>query len=130
MPDMIRDQQRREHEEWLRDLTSIPTAAGCEARVTQWIRNWVKNRRRLRIREDRAGNLIVTRSRPAAAKRKGRSRPPLIITAHLDHPAFVVVGVANDDTIELEFRGGVSDPYFENAAIEIFDSDDRSHRAV
>jgi endoglucanase len=38
--------------------------------------------------------------------------------------------VGEHATIELEFRGGVNDPYFESAPIEIIDSGDRAHEAV
>lgn len=119
---------RKEHQKWLMELTAIPTAAGKEGRVIAWVKNWVKRRRNLVLREDKTGNLIITR----AVGSKGRARSsarPIFITAHLDHPAFIVRAVANDDTIELEFRGGVHDPYFRNALIDIFDGDDRAHRA-
>ena len=123
------------HEQWLREVTAIPTAAGREQRVIGWIRNWLEQRRDLALREDKAGNLIITQSHaPGRAPRSTRAKTPrlakpIFITAHLDHPAFVVRDVPGDGTIELEFRGGVNDPYFEDATIEIFDSKDRIHRA-
>ncbi|MFM8818190.1 MAG: hypothetical protein ACKOHI_10040, partial [Phycisphaerales bacterium] len=52
-------------------------------------------------------------------KRRPSGTAPLLFTAHLDHPAFVVTGVASDGAVALEFRGGVNDPYFEGAAIEL-----------
>jgi len=118
--------KRKAHQQWLLELTAIPTAAGREQRVIAWVNKWIRARRHLALREDQAGNLIITR-KSSAPKRSGLR--PIFITAHLDHPAFVVRGAANDDTIELEFRGGVHDPYFRNALIDIFDSDDRPHRA-
>lgn len=124
---MAKRSERTQHEQWLSEITAIPTAAGREDRVIAWVRKWVEARRNLRLAEDKAGNLFITNAKKATAGRNGRR--PLFITAHMDHPAFVVIGAANDDTVELEFRGGVNDPYFENAAIEIFDSKDRAHRA-
>jgi endoglucanase len=115
--------QRRTHEKWLFELTAIPTAAGREDRVIAWVEDWVKQRRNLRLRRDRAGNLIITRT----GRRKGK---PIFITGHLDHPGFVVRRVLDDRTLELEFRGGVFDPYFENAKIELYDADDGVHRAM
>jgi len=53
------------------------------------------------------------------------SRPPLLITAHLDHPAFVVDGMVGDAAVRLAFRGGVLDPYFRDAPIDIITGDDR-----
>ena len=105
------------------ELTSLPTAAGREGRVQAFLDRWLSRRARgLDWKRDRAGNLLVTR--------KTRSRKaPILITAHLDHPAFVVRSVDGLE-LELEFRGGVMDPYFENARIELFDGADRRYGAV
>jgi endoglucanase len=48
----------------------------------------------------------------------------------MDHPGFVVGEVLGEDLLELDFRGGVHDPYFENAAIDVFDAHDQPHRAT
>jgi putative aminopeptidase FrvX len=120
--------ERNEHEQWLRELTMVPTAAGREQRVIAWVKQWVDARSNLKLREDKAGNLLITRKK-SAAKAKAAAKP-VFITAHLDHPAFVVREVRDDETIELEFRGGVNDRYFENAPIEIIDSRDQAHDAV
>ena len=113
---MAHQHTQRTHEQWLLDLTNIPTAAGREARVVAWITAWVARRRNLVLTRDRAGNLFITQRRREQA---GASRAQIFITAHLDHPAFVVLS-ARDGEAELEFRGSVHDPYFENAPIEIF----------
>jgi putative aminopeptidase FrvX len=99
----------------LLDLTDIPTAAGREARVMAWITAWVARRRNLLLTRDRAGNLFITQRRREQAS---AARAPLFITAHLDHPAFVVL-TTNGRQVELEFRGSMHEPYFENAPIEI-----------
>jgi putative aminopeptidase FrvX len=117
--------QRETHRKWLDEMTSLPTAAGREDRVIAWVETWVARRRNLRLRGDKAGNLFITRKGS-----KPRGIDPIYITAHLDHPAFVVVDPCDGRTVELEFRGGVHDPYFENAQLEIFDADDRAHRAT
>ncbi|MHC4414199.1 MAG: hypothetical protein ACYS0G_02825 [Planctomycetota bacterium] len=117
--------QRTAHRRWLLELTALPTAAGREDRVIEWIEGWVRRRRNLTLRRDTAGNVLITR--------KGRvSGRPIFITAHLDHPAFIVREVIDADTVELEFRGGVDDPYFEEARIEIVGAnrDPRSGRSV
>jgi len=109
--------ERRRDERWLVEITSLPTAAGREDRVIAWIRAWVAARKTwLRLEEDRWGNLVV---RSRRGPRRGRA--PLWITAHLDHPAFVVRKVEGRD-LELEFRGGVNDPYFVGAKLEVFDA--------
>ena len=120
---MPTSKHRAEHRRWLKALTGIPTAAGREDRVIAWVADWVGQRRNLSIRADPSGNLLITR-RGTSPER------PIFMTAHLDHPAFVVRRRIDDRTIELEFRGAVHDPYFADAKIEIFDADDRPHRAV
>jgi endoglucanase len=115
----------RTHEQWLLELTDLPTAAGREGRVLAWIAAWAAGRRNLTLTRDRAGNVFITQRRQ---EQRG-SRAPLFITAHLDHPGFVVDAVRGTE-IELEFRGSVHDPYFENATIEIVSSvDDRAARS-
>lgn len=118
---------------WLKEITSIPTAAGREGLVIQWIRRWTAARRDLTLREVAAGNLIVTRRSnmdraddpdlPSQSLRQGRRKgknAPLFVTAHLDHPAFVVRSVHRGGRMaEMEFRGGVHDPYFLGAGIDV-----------
>ncbi len=119
---------RREHERWLVEVTSLPTAAGHEQAVVDWIAAWVAARPRLRLRRDRAGNLLVSRTARRQARRRTRRPAPIVITAHLDHPAFVVLDVRGRG-VTLEFRGGVHDPYFENAPLEIRDRSGVIHAA-
>jgi endoglucanase len=51
------------------------------------------------------------------------------VTAHLDHPAFVVRRRIDPRTLELEFRGGVHDPYFAGAKLSVIDGSDQEHVA-
>ena len=114
------------------EVTSLPTAAGREERVLAWLDAWIRPRRaRLRVTRDDAGNVLVLR------RDLRRGDRPVLATAHLDHPAFVVAGrVAATRTgsrahtraavrpirqLALEFRGGVHDPYFAGARIEVID---------
>ena len=118
---------RRARERLLLEITSLPTAAGREDRVIDAIGRWTKARaRRLVLSRDRYGNLLVARHDFLEACAKGAR--PLLVTAHLDHPAFVVTAVragARIAELDLEFRGGVNDPYFQGAAIEVFDAASR-----
>ncbi len=104
---------RAEHEQWLVEVTSIPTATGCEARVIAWIEDWVQRRDDLALERDACGNLTVSSSRLRAI---GGS--PLYFTAHLDHPAFVVEQVLTPTTVVCAFRGGVMAPYFNDARVQ------------
>ena len=60
---MAHPHTQRTHEQWLLDLTDIPTAAGREARVIAWITDWVARRRNLLLTRDRVGNLFITQRR-------------------------------------------------------------------
>ncbi|TVQ77599.1 MAG: M20/M25/M40 family metallo-hydrolase [Phycisphaeraceae bacterium] len=123
---VINGQARREHERWLLELTGIPTAAGREHRVVAWIARWLAERDDLQLRTDRAGNMEIAHTEAPDPT----ERPPLYITAHLDHPAFVVEQIVGPGTVRLSFRGGVLDPYFVNAPIQIITQDDRVVRAT
>jgi endoglucanase len=104
-------------EKFLLELTSLPTAAGREEAVVERLRAWAAARPLLELRRDPCGNIRIARKDFDGACAKKR---PLFITAHLDHPAFVLRSVKGS-VAELEFRGGVLDAYFKGAAIEIFD---------
>ena len=72
------------------ELTQIPTAAGAEDRVIAWVDRWIAARSgRLEVRRDDVGNILVTQ------RRHGGTAGLILATAHLDHPAFVVTGVAD-----------------------------------
>ena len=110
----------KKHVKWLMELTAIPTAAGQEGRVIQWIEQWVKKQSGIALRHDKFGNLLLTQKRKSSKK-------PIYITAHLDHPAFVVRKQIDDLHLEMEFRGGVNDAYFVGANVEVFDNDDNGY---
>ena len=103
--DWIMTKNQEKSEKLLLELTAIPTAAGHEGRVQAFLDGWLARRSKsLTWKRDRAGNLLIRRRNPSR-------RAPLLITAHLDHPAFVVRSI-DDREVTLEFRGGVHDPYF------------------
>jgi endoglucanase len=116
---------RKAREKLLLEVTSLPTAAGREDRVIAAIERWVAARtKRVVLARDRYGNLTIAQHGFLAACARGAK--PVMITAHLDHPAFVVTAVrTNGKSVELdlEFRGGVHDPYFNGAMLEVFDRD-------
>ena len=123
---------RAAREKFLLEITSLPTVAGREERVIEAIEKWVAARKdRVVLSRDRFGNLTVARHDFLEACARGTKSgvKPVMITAHLDHPAFVVTAVRAKGKsaveIDLEFRGGVNDPYFKGAALEVFDRDTR-----
>jgi len=112
---------------WLMELTQIPTAAGREHRVIGWVRRWARERPWLELVEDEAGN-IVLQPRVKWGKKGvgvgidegGGGGGPVFVTAHLDHPAFVVERVLGPTAVELAFRGGVMEEYFESARVRVY----------
>ena len=123
--------ERKARERFLLEITSLPTAAGREDRVVAAIEKWVAARKaRLVLSRDRFGNLTVARHDFLEACARGAKSgvKPVMITAHLDHPAFVVTAVrakGRSVELDLEFRGGVNDPYFKGAGLEVFDAETR-----
>lgn len=201
---------RAQFEQWLVELTQLPSAAGHEHRVVAWIERFVDAHDNLALERDAAGNLVVSLktdpietpltlsataaaasanlqqlqqvaaaklaaipgklssalskdnasnakdsaaaaahaaaealhalaaslAQPAQAAGQGAqshtasSQRPLYITAHLDHPAFVVERVIAPTIVELSFRGGVMAEYFKQARVvlhgvrEVEDADD------
>lgn len=102
---------RQRVEQWLRQLTHLPTASGLEHAVTGWVLDWVARRSDLKVTRDGVGNILITQ--------KGRIRKPEVVAvAHMDHPAFVVTGTS-DSHLHFEFRGGVATPYFDDAPVEV-----------
>ncbi len=76
----------------------------------------------LRLRTDRAGNLLVTI--------KGRKRrAPVIATAHMDHPGWVVEAV-DGRSVTARFMGGLMPPYFETAPVVFFGESGTEVRGV
>ena len=122
---------RKAREKFLLEITSLPTAAGREDRVIAAIEQWVKARKdRVVLSRDRFGNMTIARHDflEACARGVKSGVKPVMITAHLDHPAFVVTAVrtrGKSVELDLEFRGGVNDPYFKGAALEVFDPETR-----
>ncbi|MDP7008187.1 MAG: hypothetical protein QGI78_01295 [Phycisphaerales bacterium] len=110
----------KRHLNWLKEITAIPTAAGQEWRVVRWLENWVRKQDGISLKKDAFGNLLLTQTKKSTKK-------PIYITAHLDHPAFVVIKQVDERHLEMEFRGGVNDCYFLGTRVEVFDGDGNSY---
>ena len=103
---------RTRYEKYLLELTGLPTATGCEQQVAAWVERWARRRRSVVLSRDRFGNLLLKRA-------GARSRRPIYFTAHMDHPAFVVLAQTGPRTLLAEFRGGVEDRYFLGSRIRL-----------
>jgi len=99
----------------LRQLTAIPSVAGREERAVAAVERWAAERPSIVCRSDAVGNLVLT---PVGAP----TAAPLWVTAHMDHPGFVVTGGVGLD-VEVEFRGGVRAEYFDGARLEFHPPD-------
>ncbi|MEX0744555.1 MAG: M20/M25/M40 family metallo-hydrolase [Phycisphaeraceae bacterium] len=104
---------RARSEQYLIELTSLPTAAGREGRVVAWVEAWAQRHGgKVALRRDRYGNVSITR------KGGPRSPRPIIFAAHMDHPAFVVTQAVHEaHELQAEFRGGVASSYFDDAPV-------------
>jgi endoglucanase len=116
----ISPESRAQHRAWLFEVTQIPTAAGREHRVERWIERWAAARPDVVLARDAFGNITLSRRHEPGGR-------PVYFTAHLDHPAFVVERVVGPCELEMSFRGGVMDVYFERATVEVLDHEDRAH---
>ena len=108
----------------LLDVTQLPTASGKEWRVHHYIRQWAARRPELSLGEDQAGNLLVS------IRGIKSDEPPLFITAHTDHPAFVIEKITDARRVELSFRGGVMDVFFDHTPITIHTHDNVTFGAI
>jgi len=103
------------YHQYLLDLTNLTSASGRETAVITYIKNWVKKNKKAKIKSDQYGNLLIS----PKIKPKSKNKSPLYITAHLDHPTFVVSKIINDKKLIAEFRGGVQDQYFLNTHLRL-----------
>jgi len=104
--------QRKQYEKMLLELTGLPTAAGREDAVIAWVERWVARRKHITTRRDRYGNMLLSR-------KGARSEQPILLTAHMDHPAFVALG-AQGKRVTAEFRGGVRESYFMGSKVRLW----------
>ncbi|WP_432799084.1 hypothetical protein [Poriferisphaera sp. WC338] len=97
------------------EVTNIPTAAGLEAEVMRYVLRWADKLDGVAVRHDEYGNLLI--SKKGAGRRSGK---PILLTAHLDHPAFVVQEVLEDGwAVWADFRGGVRDEFFVGSKVRL-----------
>ncbi|MDX2149040.1 MAG: hypothetical protein SFZ23_16120 [Planctomycetota bacterium] len=112
-------------ERWLLELTQIPTAAGKEQRVIAWITEFVRQRPGLTLETLASGNLLLRLS--TDTHDASDSHRPLYLSAHMDHPGFVVERIVAPTLVEAAFRGGVRAEYFPGARVRFFDRSDAAH---
>ena len=107
----------------VREVVSIPTGSYLEHRVAAYIRGSAEQRG-LDYAEDAYGNVYVSYRRG-----RGAARRPLVLAAHMDHPAFVVTAVRGR-RLELEFRGGLSAGYGKGERLRIYGREGQEPRGL
>lgn len=103
------------HRKILCDLMSLPTAPFAEHFVIDHIKQFCKRRKNMKLTHDLAGNLLV---RVRIGKR--RIARPVCITAHLDHPGFVVDCMISKTRLRAFWRGGVPIEYFVGSGVRFY----------
>jgi len=113
----------------LQEVCSIPTAPFAEQYVVQYIERFVKERPRLKLSRDQAGNLLI--ELPGKSRGRGRGRGSArgrgrgsrwVFAAHMDHPGFVARRMIDERTLEAHFRGWVQIDYVRGTKVRFFDA--------
>ncbi|WP_200761527.1 hypothetical protein [Poriferisphaera corsica] len=103
---VVSETQKKRHERLLIELTSLPTGTGKEHAVVRYLYDWVARRAWVSMKRDKWGNVLL-------GLKGRRAKRPVVLTSHLDHPAFVVYEVKDGGReVWAEFRGGVHNDYF------------------
>ncbi len=113
----------REHIHILQEMLSTPTAPFAEHKVLAHVERYCAARKGVSISRDRVGNLLARVH--IGARKVAR---PVCITAHLDHPGFVVDRMLGKNSLRAFWRGGVPKEYFVGASVR-FDMDGRWSKA-
>ncbi|MDP6418388.1 MAG: hypothetical protein QF492_05670 [Candidatus Krumholzibacteria bacterium] len=100
---------------WLKEILNIPTAPFHEELVAERVRAFARERG-LRLREDRAGNLLIEYRNP------GAKSFPFAFTCHMDHPGFEVIKTRGRHA-RLQLLGGVNEKTLRNSSILLYGED-------
>jgi putative aminopeptidase FrvX len=98
----------------LQGLCSVPTAPFLEGRVVQYVKNFVAERKGLKLARDEHGNLLIS----LAGKSKAVAR--WVFTAHMDHPGLISQRMIDERTVECELRGWVLAELMKGAKVRFF----------
>ena len=99
----------------LHELCSTPTAPFAERDVAEYVEEFVRQRKGLKLSRDRYGNLLIE----VRGTKRGGVR--WVFTAHMDHPGFVAEKMVDQRTLRAAFRGGVRAEYFKGSRVRFFD---------
>lgn len=102
----------------LKTMLALPTATFVEHAVMDFIEWECHNISGVTTRYDRYGNLL------ARYRRRPRRIPPVVFSAHTDHPGFVAQEMLDKRTLRADFRGGVLANYFPGTKVRFWSDDD------
>src|ERR1051325_3850222 len=78
----------------LKELCSLPTAPFLEGKVVEYIKQFVAERKNLRLARDEHGNLLISLGGRSGAVARW------VFTAHMDHPALISGKMIDEKTVE------------------------------
>ena len=103
-------------EYWLREILPLPTAPFHEEEVAARIRRFARERK-LALREDRAGNLVMIYERGT------RTGPGVAFTSHMDHPGFIIEADSRRKRATAICYGGVNVECAGGTRVRVFTSE-------
>lgn len=106
---------------------SCPTAPYREGAVIAWLREFAAQRPHLSLSEDRDGNVAIAR------RGVRKTRTPLVLAAHMDHPGFRARGsrrAGDAYRVDADFLGGVPLGSFAGSRARFFSGDDEIRARV
>jgi len=98
----------------LLDLLTLPTAPLNEGHVVEYIRRWAAKRPSIRLSQDAVGNVVLR------LRRGGKTRAPLVLAAHMDHPGFEARRMCGPRRLEAAWLGWVHPDYFADTKVRFF----------
>lgn len=105
---------QKRHQKILTEMLSLPTAPFAEDHVRRYVFDFCQ-RRRVKMREDKAGNILVHYKHASAKVRR-----PVCLCAHMDHPGFRAVRMLDDGRLKAQWHGWVAPEYFPKAKVRFY----------
>jgi len=98
---------------FLNAISSLPTAPFVESRVVDYIKAFVAERPKLRLKKDAIGNLLI--------ELPGKSKSPRwVFSAHMDHPGMRAIRMIDSRTVLAAFHGWVQVDYVRGTKVRFF----------
>jgi endoglucanase len=98
----------------LQELCSLPTVPFLEGRVVEYVKQFVANRKKLKLARDEHGNLLISLAGKSTAVARW------VFTAHMDHPGLISGRMIDERTVECELRGWVLAELMKGAKVRFF----------